>query len=309
MKYKRTITITAAIAVAILAAFGIFHEVQPVEARTATANRVMPVDPTPTPCPEIGLECYEIKPSDTDGPNNDGSDPCPGTGIGCDVPDDIDPLQWGNLAPNGEHFLYLPSDSKQEGKLLVFLCGGKGGAGLCENIAPVAARQGYHVIGLTYPTGVGACVNDNLTREERLACFGDFMTETVTGDCPHPDPAISIGCQKSHISEHRQDSVVNRLLKVLEWAHANHSSDGWNRYFPSGTIDWTQVHLAGHSNGSSHVSLMGTLDQFRGVRRVSLFAGPNDGEGVSELDWTPSDYIRRIDGVTDTRYYGLVLQN
>jgi hypothetical protein len=246
-----------------------------------------------------------ILPSDTDG--NDQNDPgedCPGTGIGCDA-DTAD--QWGELAFNGEHFLYLPSSSEptSQGKLLVFLCGGKGSASVCENVFPVAAQQGYHVIGLAYPADLGNCVKD-LTSEQRRACFGDFMTETVTGACPHPDPSLSIGCQKSHISEHPQDSVVRRLIRVLQWADARGGDDeGWGRFLTADDdVEWSKVHLAGMSNGSSYASLMGTL--FPSVRRVALFAGPNDGTGSTAQNWKPADYIQHVPGITDTHYYGLV---
>lgn len=58
-----------------------------------------------------------------------------------------------NLKNNNQHFLYRPTSIGQQGKLLVFLCGGNGTAATCKNVFPVAAQQGYHVIGLTYPTG------------------------------------------------------------------------------------------------------------------------------------------------------------
>jgi hypothetical protein len=45
--------------------------------------------------------------------------------------------------------------------------------------------------------------------------------------------------------------------------------------------------------------------QFQEIGRVALFSGPNDGEGNSE-HWRPSHYIQEIDGITNTRYYGLV---
>jgi hypothetical protein len=69
-------------------------------------------------------------------------------------------------------------------------------------------------------------------------------------------------------------------------------------------VDWSKVHLAGMSNGSSHASLMGTL--LPSVRRVALFAGPNDGTGGTAQNWMPADYIRHVPGITDTHYYGLV---
>ncbi len=243
---------------------------------------------------------YTVLPSDTDG--QPGLADCtddPLDAIGCED-------TWGELANNHEHFLYLPSSSAQtsQGKLLVFLCGGTGTARTCENVLPVAAQQGYHVIGLTYPAGKTNGCGGEPTRRDRLACYGDFMTETITGSCPTSVP--SPGCERTNVSEHRQDSVISRLVSVLEWAEARPGDDGWGGYLTStGEVDWSRVNLAGHSNGAGHVSIMSTL--YPSVARVALFAAPNDGDGGTTEDaWTPADYIHRVEGITDTRYYGLI---
>src|ERR1700752_109664 len=232
MKRNRTSTIIIVlIALATVMAFGFLRKPQPVEASLPMAAPVPPPD-------------YSVKPSETDNGKL-----CSEVGaIGCD--DDEWAAEglpgsspWGNQAINKEHYLYVPTSPEKDGKLLLFLCGGKGPAPFCENVYPVAAQQGYHVIGLTYPTGVGACPD--------FSCFGDFMRETITGD-----DASGV----SHMNEHRQDSVVSRLVKVLEWVIATAPlSEGWGKYLKNGEVDWTQVNLAGFSNGSSHASRMGTL--------------------------------------------------
>ncbi|MFL6333372.1 MAG: BPSS1187 family protein [Pyrinomonadaceae bacterium] len=292
-------------ALAAPAAFGIFGRTQPVQA-AAAAPLVAPVAPTPTPCPD-GLACYEVAPGDTDdapqdaeGNQPDCTDAETATGIGCENLWTSEEL--GELAINSNHFLLLPLNSKQEGKLLVFLGGGNGDAAGPNNVYPVAARQGYHVIALTYPAGkVNGCA-DEVGKENKLACFGNMIGETITGeegDLP--------GGERTNVGDHPQDSIINRLIGVLKWADAKHPDHGWGRYLTGGGgVDWSRVNLAGFSNGSTHASYMGTLPQLRGVGRVALFAGPNDGVGNSEETWDPATYIRLIEGVTDTRYYGLV---
>jgi hypothetical protein len=164
-----------------------------------------------------------------------------------------------------------------------------------ERLYQVAALQGYHVIGLTYPAKGVNC--GGVPDSERLSCYGDYMNETVTGENTSTT---------NKLSKHTQDSLINRLQRVLVWAAREHPNDGWSRYFTQlGIINWTQIHLAGHSNGSSHASFMGT--KFLQVERVSLFSGPNDGAGgTTEVTWKSPDYVQKIAGVTDTRYYGLV---
>lgn len=297
MRTQRIVTIAATLVVmAAIPAFCVFRGTQSARAESeAPPSPAIPLrvfsalaDPTPDYTAD-----YTVRPSDTDGQpaDVDGNQPdCPGPGIGCEA-------QWGDFALNDDHFLYLPtspSASNTSGKLLVFLGGGNGSARAShqfENLYPVAAGQGYHVIGLTYPGDLG-CGNDP-------ECFGDYLREDITG---------VNWSEASHISEHKQDSVVNRLIKVLEWACANHGDGGWGRYLTTTNgehgVDWTQVHLAGFSNGSSHASLMGIL--YPDVARVALFSGPNDGKGGSAKAWIPATFIERVEGITDTHYYGLV---
>jgi hypothetical protein len=299
-----------------LVGLGIFRNTQPLET-------------TIPPLFTLVDRHYCVLPSETDGPNNDGSDLChgkTGPGIGCDRDD-----EWGNENDNTddgknngnndginiEHYLYLPPLLTDTGKLLVFLAGGNGsarggGEGWCSasplsmNIYPVAARQGYHVIGLTYPAAKanGPCDDYNLGPQQNRDCYGNAFREVVTGEDSSPSP----GSEVSTVSKHRQDSIVNRLLSVLKWAHKTHPNDGWGRYLTaSGGVNWSLVHLAGHSNGASHASYMGQLAQFQEIGRVALFAGPDDGNGgESEAEWNPATYIQEHGVPTADRYYGLV---
>lgn len=317
---KRTLTIAvASVALAVLTVFGISGPVQPAQATVAPPATLAVADPTPTPSPCLdGLVCHHILPSETDGPLNDGSDPCDGKtgpGIGCGGAD-----QWGNendTTDNGindgnndglniEHYLYLPPFLTESGKLLVYLAGGNGSARGGVNVYPVAARQGYHVIGLTYPAAQanGPCGKNTLSEQEQLDCYGNAFREVVTGE----DSSPSAGSDVSTVSLHRQDTIVNRLLKVLQWAHKNYPDKGWDKYLTaSGDVDWTQVHLAGHSNGTSHSSFMAQLARFRDIGRVALFAGPDDGNGgETEDEWNPATYIQNPEVPTADRYYGLV---
>ena len=311
MKYQRTMTI-AAVLIAALAGLGTFRGTQSVQARVATAGPVMPVAPTPTPCPGLGPECYSVLPSNTDGSiSPDDCDDRPTLAIGCDAEP---PEGWGRHANNHEHFFYLPPQLTNTGKLLIIFGGSEGNAeGLSTVLGPVAAQRGYHVIGLTYPAAAANPCANLPDLEESLACFGDALHEVVTGEERSPNP----GGEQSSVGEHCQDSIPNRLVKALDWAVANYPGDGWDRYLTSAVavaclhatdrVDWAKVHIGGHSNGSSHSSYMGTLSRFQAIGRVSLFSGPNDGDGPStEEDWRPANYIDLVAGITDTRYYGLV---
>lgn len=293
MKTKRMLTIAAVIGFAALGSFAIFRETRSARAaEVSLSNPTVFALPAPTPT-------YTIKPSETDGPTNNGSNPCPGTGIGCDGP-----RQWGKYAPNDPHALSVPA-SKNTGKLLVFFtgAGGEPAGGLYDRFYHVATLQGYHVIGITYFTKNDDDRGFNLMCRDNMSCYGKSMREVIDGtNCDTDD------CSELNIDEHTQDSIVSRLFNVLRWARANYPDDGWERYLtpagPTEVINWEEIHLAGFSNGSGYAALMGML--FPSVKRVSLFAGPNDGNGDSEEDWVCADWIERIEGITDTHYYGLV---
>ena len=127
----------------------------------------------------------------------------------------------------------------------------------------------------------------------------------MTGEDRTPAP----GSDVTTLSDHTQDTIVNRLFRVLTWAHARYPGDGWGQFVTATGVDWSRVHLAGHSNGTSHGSFMGTLPEFRSIGRVALFAGPDDGEGgETEAAWNPATYIQDAhpEADTATRYYGLV---
>lgn len=42
---------------------------------------------------------------------------------------------------------------------------------------------------------------------------------------------------ESHMSKHPQDSILNRLIRVLEWANKGYPSDGWAAYLTSLKIE------------------------------------------------------------------------
>jgi hypothetical protein len=222
----------------------------------------------------------------------------PDQAIGCEG-------QWPNPnadqsdANNHLHYLYLPPSLTDTGKLLVLFGGGEGSAGnITTDIGPFAAGLGYHVIGLTYPAApANSCGS--------VRCFGDALHEVVTGEERSP----SAGGDKTSLGQHSQDSIANRLLRVLQWADENYPDDGWHRYLTDNNtaVNWSEIHIGGHSNGSSHSSYMGSLTQFQDIGRVSLFAGPDDGKGgEDEATWNSATYIQDAETDTATRYYGLV---
>ncbi|HTL34244.1 MAG TPA: hypothetical protein VL326_14035 [Kofleriaceae bacterium] len=220
-------------------------------------------------------------------------------------------------APNDAHFVGAPLSLKgHKSKLLVFLPG-KGGipehaymgdlpdgsnndnSGLLN----VAASQGYRVIGLGYFNGGGpGSVSD-----------GSFMREVVTGvDC---NADIYKACERLPYVHTRHDTIMFRLVKLLEYLRDNQPGWGWDDYLvvdlEHGDPDeghlapnWPLITVIGFSNGSSYAAWMGLNFP---ISRIALLNGPNDGK-FDPAGWIPAAYFfppyRQID--EPWRFYGLV---
>jgi hypothetical protein len=91
----------------------------------------------------------------------------------------------------------------------------------------------------------------------------------------------------------RADSVVNRLNKLLKWLANNQSAEGWGQFLRvDGTVDWSKVVLAGHSQGGGHV---GVLAKTVSLSRAVYFSAPEDWNELANL---PAGWIAARPNVT-----------
>src|SRR5262249_18464712 len=131
----------------------------------------------------------------------------------------------------------------------------------------VAAVQGYHVIGLSYfDVNVNNDVTDRIPGMgkvcgDNLDCYGNYMKEVIDGtDCGSVCDPVHFG--SLNFEKHPQDTIENRLLRVLQWAAREHADDGWEAFLGGGknpSINWDLVTIAGFSNGSSYAAYLGRL--------------------------------------------------
>jgi hypothetical protein len=70
------------------------------------------------------------------------------------------------------------------------------------------------------------------------ACSDRFREKRIFGD------GVS-----SEIDDLPAESVVNRLVKLLEYLDANFSNEGWGQYLDHGQPKWSQIAVSGHSQG------------------------------------------------------------
>jgi hypothetical protein len=140
------------------------------------------------------------------------------------------------------------------------------------------AYHGFHALGVHYPSaegqnGCGAsrrrgAVDLNCTARERLRVLTGRNVST-------------------HTNITAPDSITNRAAKALAALGAP-----WSTFLTAaGDVRWSDVILAGHSNGADHA---GFLSKTFAVRRALLLAGPNDWVGARRSDqyYTPACVAR-----------------
>jgi pimeloyl-ACP methyl ester carboxylesterase len=119
-----------------------------------------------------------------------------------------------------------------------------------------AAAGGYHAIGLSYRNEVA--VNDLCTVGE-AGCHAAVRNEVITGEDTSPLVEIT-----------RADSIDHRLVAALQYL-------GWDDYLDDDALRWTDITVAGHSQGGGHAAF---IAQLREVNRAVLFAA------TEPADWT-----------------------
>jgi hypothetical protein len=159
-----------------------------------------------------------------------------------------------------EHKADLAQDRHE---LLLFLNGthtkgtprGKGPVAFCE----FAANLGYHVVSLTYPDEIAASICRN---ERDQTAFEHFRM------------AIIQGGRTKYISVAPQESIENRLVKLLVLLEALRPREHWAEFLNGdGSIRWESIAVAGQSQGGGHAALIGIKHR---VARVICTGAPKD---------------------------------
>lgn len=194
----------------------------------------------------------------------------------------------GSITPvpaSGEtpHVTINPSPSvAQRGRLLVFLPGTQGRPNQYIYILRAGAARGFHAIGLNYPnqTAMGTfCQNST-----DIECYWTSRNVVVFGG------GVPVAGQ-SPVS--KADSIVNRLEKLLAWMQITYPVEGWGQFLlANGTVDWSKVVLAGHSQGGGHV---GVLAKSVVLHRAVYFSSPADWYDTTN---TPASWTRARPNVT-----------
>lgn len=163
-------------------------------------------------------------------------------------------------ADRREHLAYIEPDVKPRGQLLVYLPGTHDTAKEGGWINSVAAHQGYHVLSITYRSGIGVAI---FRKSEDPQAFEKARNNILYGSEP-------IGPLKISPAE----SILNRLVKALIYLDKTYPKEGWGAYLDKDHQPvWSKFCLTGLSQGGGHACILGVQHH---VARVVSFGAPKD---------------------------------
>lgn len=195
---------------------------------------------------------------------------------------------------NNPHHVYPPQQGVTKKNILSVFYPGTGSSP-CEvgAILQQGATRGYHVIGLSYPNAeaVNTVCNQGAARND-TSCFENMRNEVVTGSQVSP-----------YVSVDTNNSIEGRLLSLLQYLKSTYPSEGWDTFLTGGTINWANVYVGGHSQGSGHAAYQGKI---RAVGRVSIYSGVSDYslQTASIPSWFSNAQAAPVGS-----YYGLIHEN
>ena len=213
-------------------------------------------------------------------------------------PADTDPaLSSDLLAPNLAH---LPTGT-EVGQLVVIFAGTSAGTRNFAELSNVLRAAGRHVVVLRYNNAVGtlsACPDSGAATDPD--CFRTFRAEVTFGE--GVDDPESESYDHPLVSVSAAESVVNRLLKLLDRLEVIAPDSGWEQFrlqtagscdqlnttYGSCEADWSKISVAGHSQGAG-VGLY--LSKFFALERLAMLSGAFDAHALGGGSFQPAPWI------------------
>ncbi|MCF8534224.1 MAG: tetratricopeptide repeat protein, partial [Reyranella sp.] len=192
-------------------------------------------------------------------PKNAACAPEAGRVIDCIRPSATDPAIQRFDSP---HYVVFNDRTGPDADLLVFLPGTDGRPPGPVPFLKAAADAGYRAISLA--TNDVPAVAQYCPRRPDPACSGQFRRMRIYGDGTTLDPAID---------NTAAESIVNRLVKLLQYLDRQEPQRKWGQYLENGTPKWSRIALAGQSQGAGMAAF---IAQAHEVARVILFSSPWD---------------------------------
>lgn len=179
--------------------------------------------------------------------------------IDCIWPSATDPTIHRFDSPS---YVLFNDNSGPNADLLVFLPGTGGRPPGATRFLKAAADAGYRTISLS--TNDVPAVAQYCPDKPDPECSGNFRRMRIYGDGPLHDPAID---------NTPAESIVNRLVKLLQYLDRQEPQNGWGNYLENGAPRWSRIVLSGQSQGAGMAAFVA---QEHEVARVILFSSPWD---------------------------------
>jgi polyhydroxybutyrate depolymerase len=184
----------------------------------------------------------------------------------------IDPLQTDPLMSplnelpdsderNLHHFISVPTNPSNSGVLYVHLPGSGGLPEDYQILNKHAATLGYHVINLAYPNW--PAVRTLIMDESDVDLPEKIRRERLYGEN-----------QTILIQVNKNNSIENRIIKLLEYNHFRHPEEHWDQFLTANNgLYWYKIVVGGHSQGAGHAAYLAKQHPLQGI---IMFAGPGD---------------------------------
>jgi len=164
---------------------------------------------------------------------------------------------------NSANYAYFPdgTDAPLIPLLFFFLPGTDSSPVSYNSFLSYIAHLGYAVASIDYNNL--ETINTYCEKTDpQGTCFLDVRNEILTGQ----DSSTKISVTPA-------SSILNRFLKLLMWLDINYPTQGWNNYFNETSINWNNIVVSGHSQGSGHAALIGIRYT---TSRIVQFGGCTD---------------------------------
>ncbi len=183
-----------------------------------------------------------------------------------------------------DHYVYVHPDLPLRGELVVWLPGSCGRPENYRMILREAALQGYRTIGLRYANCPSLAALCHPEQPGDPDCYEDVRRERLDG-AQHTDVI--------DLDESPANSISNRLVKLLLHLETIDPGRGWASFVDGGAPRWSDMVLAGHSQGGGYPPLV-ALDHL--VGRVVMFAGTDTlPAGGGPAPWTSKPHVTPSD--------------
>lgn len=196
----------------------------------------------------------------------------------------------------GQHYFGVETSAPPRGRLHVFLPGTGGIPLAYVHLLRASATQGFHTVGLTYVNT--NAVNSFCSITNDLACHQNVRLETIDGQ--DRSPLLTVN---------RVNSIEHRLIKLLSWLNTNNlvpitRTQGWGQYLQGTNIVWSNIIIAGHSQGAGHAAI---IAKTRKVARCDMYAW---GEFIyTNVAGRPADWLAWTSATPVEAYFGFVHAN